>query len=473
MKLNLGTAIERTLHRVKVREIVLSKPGIVQVTGANGSGKTTFLRYLASKNIKYISYLPQETFIFENLTICENLTAYTINVDECKFPYLLPAELTVNGSQLSGGEKRKLQLYIILNSKKKLIVLDEPFNHIDQLTTARLSADIKKLSTSKVIMIVDHNYHIQADDYLDILTTTSYARSDGSKLGFKSKPKIAVKYLYKNINMSSKIFILFGTIGVITAIFAIANNNNLSTATNKFTNPEIEQIVTANLCTGEDAKGGAMTDGLYLPEGSGIPSQLTLLERWPLSRNFVFLRKDYMMGAIKLDNPQSEVMAYDGALPIYDVTRFVYGNYPEDNTNQVAIPYFYARYMAKTNDQSIESLVGSSQIISNQPVVISGIFRDVREVKGKSIISSYTGRNTDCNPLLNDIVLVSNLTKVINIAKFTILAVLTFLIILFGYEYRYFRLLRLSLIPNKIINVASISGLAIMLIAIGYYINYP
>tara|TARA_B100001989_G_C24442825_1_gene414859 strand:- start:21 stop:740 length:720 start_codon:yes stop_codon:yes gene_type:complete len=170
----------------------ISEGQIVGLLGPNGAGKTTTFYsilglikidsgevFLENNNITMIpphkraevgmSYLPQEPSIFRNLSVKSNI----LGVAEKNF--LKKEELTdfyqntikefglesiedSIGYELSGGQRRKVEIARCLASKPKLILLDEPFAGIDPLAIDDIKNVLKSLSNKGIsILITDHN----------------------------------------------------------------------------------------------------------------------------------------------------------------------------------------------------------------------------------------------------------------------------------------------------------------------------
>ena len=165
---------------------------IFGLLGPNGAGKTTTFYIIAGltkadkgdiifdeKNISNMSmhhrsnyglkYLPQEPSIFANLTVYENLYGLAelnfkkkgdINkfIDSSVDEFDLSKILKLKGRQLSGGQRRKVEIARTLASKPKLILLDEPFAGIDPIAIEDIKNVLKNLSAKKIgVLITDHN----------------------------------------------------------------------------------------------------------------------------------------------------------------------------------------------------------------------------------------------------------------------------------------------------------------------------
>jgi ABC-type lipopolysaccharide export system ATPase subunit len=72
---------------------------------------------------------------------------------------------------LSGGERRIIETYIILKSESKIVLLDEPFSHLSPLHIETVKAMITEEKQHKMIIISDHMYHhiIESADTIYLL----------------------------------------------------------------------------------------------------------------------------------------------------------------------------------------------------------------------------------------------------------------------------------------------------------------
>ena len=172
--------------------IYLDSGEIVGLLGPNGAGKTTtfyMITGLISPNggkvllddtditrlpmyrraRKGIGYLPQEASIFRKLTVAENIMAIleympmTRKERKDRLAELLK-DLDVEhiadskGYNLSGGERRRVEIARALVTQPKFILLDEPFSGIDPITVEEIQKIIHRLKEKGLgILVTDHN----------------------------------------------------------------------------------------------------------------------------------------------------------------------------------------------------------------------------------------------------------------------------------------------------------------------------
>ncbi|MCI7766059.1 MULTISPECIES: LPS export ABC transporter ATP-binding protein [unclassified Helicobacter] len=165
---------------------------VVGLLGPNGAGKTTSFYIICglllpssgkvffdNKDITGLSlhkrsqlgigYLPQESSVFKDLSVEENLMiAAEICLDSEKERYKRTEELLEEfniepirnrkGVNLSGGERRRVEIARALIKKPKFILLDEPFAGVDPIAVLDIQNIIKKLLNFGIgVLITDHN----------------------------------------------------------------------------------------------------------------------------------------------------------------------------------------------------------------------------------------------------------------------------------------------------------------------------
>ena len=165
----------------------LSNKNIIQIKGRNGSGKTTFLKVILNilepnngeiiwkgKNIKknIFDFYKQTTFIMDNntstreLSVEDNinfwrgLSSSKLNNEEI-FELLNKLNIKIyyktKVMYLSSGERKKLELLRLVFEKKKLWVLDEPYNHLDDLSIEILNQTfLDHINNDGMILFASH-----------------------------------------------------------------------------------------------------------------------------------------------------------------------------------------------------------------------------------------------------------------------------------------------------------------------------
>ena len=170
----------------------ISQNEIVGLLGPNGAGKTTSF-YMSvgmispeegeilfdKKDITSlpmcdraklgIGYLPQESSVFRDLTVEENILAPLELMDLTKKQREDRVEELLNefnichirkskGKVLSGGERRRVEIARLLTINPKIILLDEPFAGVDPIAVKDIQLLIKRLHKKNIgILITDHN----------------------------------------------------------------------------------------------------------------------------------------------------------------------------------------------------------------------------------------------------------------------------------------------------------------------------
>ena len=165
---------------------------IFGLLGPNGAGKTSTFYIIAGlvkagdgkifldgedisstpmhqRSNRGIKYLPQEPSIFQNLSVYENLYGLAELsfenkkdiknfIDTAMEEFNLSNISDLKGRQLSGGQRRKVEIARTLAAEPKIILLDEPFAGIDPIAIEDIKNVLKKLLKKNIgILITDHN----------------------------------------------------------------------------------------------------------------------------------------------------------------------------------------------------------------------------------------------------------------------------------------------------------------------------
>lgn len=188
---DIKKSIKKTeiLHGISLE---INSGEIVGLLGPNGAGKTTTFYTvcglvkpssgkvffddeditaipLHKRALKGIGYLPQESSIFKDLSVEENLLlAAEIVIKDKEEQNRRVEELLElldiepirqrKGISLSGGERRRTEIARALVSKPKFLLLDEPFAGVDPIAVKDIQDLINELTKIGIgVLITDHN----------------------------------------------------------------------------------------------------------------------------------------------------------------------------------------------------------------------------------------------------------------------------------------------------------------------------
>jgi ABC-type multidrug transport system fused ATPase/permease subunit len=169
----------------------LQRGDMMVLMGKSGLGKTTIVNLLlgfvepsagkmaVNGTLTYredirgfrsrIAYVKQETFVF-HASIKENITLQEEVGDEHRLRYAtgiarmqkigdsMGIVVTEDGKNLSGGQRQRIALARALYKEFDLLVLDEPFNELDESSEHQLLADLRNIADEgKMVLLITHN----------------------------------------------------------------------------------------------------------------------------------------------------------------------------------------------------------------------------------------------------------------------------------------------------------------------------
>ena len=215
-------------------DLQIKSSEVFGLLGPNGAGKTTLFSLISGlvmttsgkilldenditfKDISFraskgIIYLPQEPSVFRKLSVADNIKAAlqtkfkNIEIED-KYERLmrefdlfkLERQIAEN---LSGGQRRKLEIARAFALEPKFILLDEPFAGIDPLTINEIKNIISKLRSKKVgVVISDHNAQATMDicDNISVINDGEIIAS-GNPSRIKENNTVQQIYLGENL----------------------------------------------------------------------------------------------------------------------------------------------------------------------------------------------------------------------------------------------------------------------------------
>jgi lipopolysaccharide export system ATP-binding protein len=172
-----------------LRGVELSVPAgrVVGVLGPSGAGKTTLFRVIAGElpaqagKVKILGrdvtrlplwararaglgYVPQTPSVLFDLTVEDNLKSFERAAGVARIPVAeraseveLEGRLGVRAGELSGGERRRLEILRALIAAPRVLILDEPLTGVDPAAATRLVGIVRRRAEQGMaIVLADH-----------------------------------------------------------------------------------------------------------------------------------------------------------------------------------------------------------------------------------------------------------------------------------------------------------------------------
>ncbi|MGB4401168.1 MAG: ATP-binding cassette domain-containing protein [Daejeonella sp.] len=157
---------------------------VTGLLGRNGQGKSCLMqiiygslssdiksvrfdgRYIAKpfKHSDMLVYMPQFNFIPIKLSVERVFMDFELAFEN--FDMLFSGlGISVNSrmGSLSGGQRRLIELYVIIRAKSQFAMLDEPFSHISPVQIEQIKKLIEIEKQKKGFLITDHMFRHVAD----------------------------------------------------------------------------------------------------------------------------------------------------------------------------------------------------------------------------------------------------------------------------------------------------------------------
>jgi lipopolysaccharide export system ATP-binding protein len=230
MKLDARDLVVTVAKTEVVRGVSLSLSGgeVVGVLGPSGAGKTTLFRALVGevgltsgrieldgvdvsreplwrRARRGVGYVPQTPSVLWDLTVEENLATFEAlcrapeprGVEAWAHEVELGGRLSVRAGELSGGERRRLELARALVAQPKILVCDEPFAGIDPAGAERLGRLLRRRAEAGTAVVLADHHVAEALLVCDraILLLDGHVEASGAPDAFREHPLVVGRYL--------------------------------------------------------------------------------------------------------------------------------------------------------------------------------------------------------------------------------------------------------------------------------------
>ena len=186
-------------------DLAIDRGSRVVILGLNGAGKTTLLRILAGVDqpdtgeiepghgLKIGYYAQEHETLDSDRTVIENMTSVSENLTDAQIRGVLGSFLFSGDAVdkpagvLSGGEKTRLSLAMLVVGSANVLLLDEPTNNLDPASREEILSALKTfegavvlvthdegavlaLEPERVLLLPDGVEDLWSDDYLDLIS---------------------------------------------------------------------------------------------------------------------------------------------------------------------------------------------------------------------------------------------------------------------------------------------------------------
>ncbi len=151
---------------------------ITGLLGRNGQGKSCLLNIIygslpCEKSVRFnriairdpykrtdlIRYLPQFHYIPKFLSLQRIFTDFELEYSPFteRFPEFIDRQKDTIG-RLSGGERRLVEMYVLIKSTSQFVMLDEPFTKLTPIQIEKVKLLLMTEKENKGLLITDHMY---------------------------------------------------------------------------------------------------------------------------------------------------------------------------------------------------------------------------------------------------------------------------------------------------------------------------
>jgi lipopolysaccharide export system ATP-binding protein len=207
---------------------------VLGVLGPSGAGKSTLFRALVgevgvsagrvelfstdvtklplwARARRGLSYVPQTPSVLWDLSVRENLASYhrvvhkrgdeaaeRKAIEALALRVALDDRMEVRAGELSGGERRRLELARALTRPPKVLICDEPFAGVDPQQASRLGNMLRTLATEDGVCVILADHHVEEALRVctrAVLLLDGEVAAEAEPEAFREHPLVVGRYL--------------------------------------------------------------------------------------------------------------------------------------------------------------------------------------------------------------------------------------------------------------------------------------
>lgn len=414
--------------------------GLFVLMGPSGCGKSSLLNILTGLDSKYegrvlynnenikdiynnyrneISYMTQSFNLFDNLTVFENVNLSLELLgksDKTKVETILKdfeifdlANKKCN--TLSGGEKARVSIARAVIKNPKIIFCDEPTGNLDDKTSKLVWTLLKKISETVLVIIASHdeknsyefgNVIKIIDGQINEEIINNVVSNKNSFIKYKTSSNLSLNLLFKIFNNKKMLYIL--SILVMSISFIMFGLFNKLSSVN-IKKAEINTIINSDINEITLYKKGNINDYTIYFSQNDLKTTHKLLQN-----------SDSYYASSLLSNNNIFTFEFENTIDITDYYKLYNSSANENNVfiderlcsfkilgrkpiyeNEIMISNFLADYIIRfgafdedgnqISFNNYNDILESTLKVSNEKVVISGIYIVNENIKEKGFIS--------------------------------------------------------------------------------------
>ena len=414
--------------------------GLFVLMGPSGCGKSSLLNILTGLDSKYegrvlynnenikdiydnyrneISYMTQSFNLFDNLTVFENINLSLKLLgksDKTKVETILKdfeifdlANKKCN--TLSGGEKARVSIARAVIKNPKIIFCDEPTGNLDDKTSKLVWTLLKKISETVLVIIASHdeknsyefgNVIKIIDGQINEEIINNVVSNKNSFIKYKTSSNLSLNLLFKIFNNKKMLYIL--SILVMSISFIMFGLFNKLSSVN-IKKAEINTIINSDINEITLYKKGNINDYTTYFSQNDLKTTYNLLQN-----------SDSYYASSLLSNNNIFTFEFENTIDITDYYKLYNSSANENNVfiderlcsfkilgrkpiyeNEIMISNFLADYIIRfgafdedgnqISFNNYNDILESTLKVSNEKVVISGIYIVNENIKEKNFIS--------------------------------------------------------------------------------------